>query len=360
MKFDNKFYNYNYDGIIENNLDSSLNFYNHNDSSYNFVINGNIQYDEHDKYIINMENPYTFMENLTRDAIDISNNKISCGFKNKMELTSDFIKKEVSYLTHFSTFSEIINETYIGVKANNSLTLDLISLYLKGQKILYVESKTYCELCLYFIMLPAIFISTVCTVLSISLKTYENGPVIVSGLTALNSFLLAIITYLKLDAKAEAHKTSAYQFDKMQTTCEFLSGKVLLINDNEMVQKVNKFVDEVEKKVEEIKDTNQFIIPEIIRIRYMNIYSINVFSVVKAFRTRFILDKNRLFLTFSEIEKQAPNVDPRLIAIKNKLLEEIIKVRDISIDINNKIYSDVEKYNAHRNIKYSIFMWLKT
>jgi hypothetical protein len=140
----------------------------------------------------------------------------------------------------------------------------------------------------------------------------------------------------------------------MQTTCEFLSGKVLLINDNEMVQKVNKFVDEVKKKVEEIKDTNQFIIPEIIRIRYMNIYSINVFSVVKAFRTRFILDKNRLFLTFSEIEKQAPNVDPRLIAIKNKLLEEIIKVRDISIDINNKIYSVVEKYNAQRNITPSV------
>ena len=38
MNFDNTFYNYNYNGIIENNLDSSLNFYNHNDSSYNFVI----------------------------------------------------------------------------------------------------------------------------------------------------------------------------------------------------------------------------------------------------------------------------------------------------------------------------------
>ena len=46
--------------------------------------------------------------------------------------------------------------------------------------------------------------------------------------------------------------------------------------------------------------------------------------------------------------------------VKNKLLEEMIKVRDISIDINNKIYSDVEKYNAQRNIKYIIFMWLKT
>ena len=109
-----------------------------------------------------------------------------------------------------------------------------------------------------------------------------------------------------------------------------------------------------------IKDTNQFIIPEIIRIRYMNIYSINVFSIVKSFRTRFILDKNRLFLIFNEIEKQGPNVDKKLIDIKNKLLEEIIKVRDISIEINNKIYSDVETYNANRNIKCSCFMWLKT
>lgn len=360
MDYDNRFYNYYYNGVIENNLDTSFNFYNHCDTSYNYIINGNISYNENEKYIIDMENQYTFMEHLTRNAIDSSNNKISCGFKKKIELTSDFIKKEVSYLTHFSTFSEIINETYIGLKANNSLTLDLIALYLKGQKILYVESKTYCELCLYCIMLPAIFISTACTVLSISLTKYQYGPLIVSSLTAFNSFLLALITYLKLDAKAEAHKTSAYQFDKMQTTCEFLSGKVLLINDNEMVQKVNKFVEEIEKKVEEIKDTNQFIIPEIIRIRYMNIYSINVFSVMKAFRTRYIMDKNRLFMIFSEIERQAPNVNPDLVNVKNRLLDEIIKVRDISIDINNKIYSDVEKYNAHRNNKYSVFMWLKT
>ena len=358
MNYENSFYNYNYNGIISN-TDSISNFYNHFDNSYNYIINGNINEDNND-CVINIEKPYLFMDVLKSYVTDNSTNKISCGFKKKMDIKSDFIKKEISYLTNFSTFSEVVNETYIGVKANNSLTLDLIALYLKGQKILYVESKSYCELCLYCIMLPAIFISTVCTVLSISLKTKEYGPIIVSGLTALNSFLLAIITYLKLDAKAEAHKTSAYQFDKMQTTCEFLSGKVLLINDNEMLQKVNKFVDEIEKKVEEIKDTNQFIIPEIIRIRYMNIYSINVFSIVKSFRTRFILDKNRLFLIFNEIEKQGPNVDKKLIDIKNKLLEEIIKVRDISIEINNKIYSDVEKYNANRNIKYSFFMWLKT
>jgi hypothetical protein len=97
-------------------------------------------------------------------------------------------------------------------------------------------------------MLPAIFISSCCTVLSIGIKTYENGPLIVSALTAFNSFLLALITYLKLDAKAEAHKTTSYQFDKLQTSCEFLSGKVLLIEDANMVENVKIFVDNVEKK----------------------------------------------------------------------------------------------------------------
>jgi hypothetical protein len=41
-------------------------------------------------------------------------------------------------------------------EGNLSTSLDVISCYLKGQKILYLEAKAYCEFYLYRLMMPAI------------------------------------------------------------------------------------------------------------------------------------------------------------------------------------------------------------
>ena len=54
----------------------------------------------------------------------------------------------------------INNPTYL------STSLDILAVYIKGQKILYTEAKVYCEQQLNMLMLPAIFISSLCTLLS--------------------------------------------------------------------------------------------------------------------------------------------------------------------------------------------------
>jgi hypothetical protein len=200
----------------------------------------------------------------------------------------------------FKDVKNIIADIYDDDTKMQSTALDIISLYLKGQKTLYTESKVYCEYYLYRLMLPTIFLSIASSVISGNASDYEYSSFIVSIMTAFNSFVLTIITYLKLDAKAEAHKTTAYSFEKLESSCEFNSGKILLSNNIQDVNYISEYLSNIESQIQEIKEKNQFMIPEDVRFRFKNIYSINIFSEIKKIRTDELVLINRLKVTMNE------------------------------------------------------------
>ena len=100
--------------------------------------------------------------------------------------------------------------------------MDILASYVRGQKLIYMESHYYRTNQLNKLMLPAIFLSSLATVLSVGFDALAWGAYALSGLNAFISFLLTVVSYMKLDAQAEAHKISAHQYDKLQNKIEIL------------------------------------------------------------------------------------------------------------------------------------------
>uniref|UniRef100_A0A6C0KRB8 Uncharacterized protein n=1 Tax=viral metagenome TaxID=1070528 RepID=A0A6C0KRB8_9ZZZZ len=228
-------------------------------------------------------------------SITAPKDTVTIGIEEKNDDKKEEKSLEVFNPKHTITYNDVVKilkDSYNFDENITSTSLDILALYLKGQKIIYTESKTYCEKRLNTLMLPAILLAAVCSILNFILKDYAYGTIIISGLNACNSFILSIINYLKLAEKSQNHLMAAQRFHNLESRIELKSGRSLFFSKTSI--DIEKTLEEIEKEIKEIQSSDQFIVPEAIRYRYPKIYSSNLFALVKEIKNGEMLIINKL------------------------------------------------------------------
>ena len=194
-----------------------------------------------------------------------------------------------------------IEKYYYENDNTHSSELDILISYMKGQKNLYILSKNITKYKLNLLLIPSILITAAVTIFAPFIQPFFWSGGFISGLNAITTLLISLSNYLKLESTVDMYHNTANHYDKLESSLEFVSSKLLFIDSEaEKSRIILTNIQEVEKKINEIKQWNPLFIPNEVRSVFPIIANINIFSFIK----RIEVQRKNLVIKLKDITNE--------------------------------------------------------
>lgn len=182
-----------------------------------------------------------------------------------------------------------------------SSELDIMTTYMKGQKNLYLQSMLISRFKLNALTISSLLISASIAIFAPFIQEYYWSGGLITGLNAIIILLISMVSYLKLETAVETFHHTTKQYDKMETSLEFVASKMMFVQDtDEKSRIVLEKIQEMERNISSIKEWNQLFIPEEVRRRFPVICNINIFSFIQ----RIEMQKQTLIAKFKDVKNE--------------------------------------------------------
>jgi hypothetical protein len=175
---------------------------------------------------------------------------------------------------------------------------------------------------------------------------------------------------------------TANQYDKLETSLEFVSSKLMFIEkESDKSKMILKQIQDVEKKIEEIKQWNSLFIPDEVRKIFPVICNINIFSFIKRIESnrkslviklkdvkneiRYIfhlrkLRSHGLKSVSQDVEDREESRLKLLVDVKDKTKEELMKFRCIYANIDALFTKEIHAANSISGLSLFTFFYIDT
>jgi hypothetical protein len=242
------------------------------------------------------------------------------------------------------TFREVkksINK-YYEVDDKYSNELDILTTYLKGQKNLYIKSRTITQTKLNMLMIPSLIGTAIISICAPIIQPYSWSGAFISGLNAVVALCISFVHYLKLESSSELFLFLMNQYDRLESSIEFTNNKIAFFeNDKEKNDLVLSKMKEVEKKINEIKETTTIFIPNEVKQIFPIICNVNIFSFIK----RIEIYKQNLLIKFKDIKNEILYIEWKW---GDKIENKEQKRLDFILKMKEKIKDEILQYkNAY-------------
>ena len=192
-------------------------------------------------------------------------------------------------------------DKYYDSEDKYSSELDILTSFLNGQKHMYLKAKLLVQWQLNLLMFPALIGAGATTIFAPFIQNYSWGGSFISGLNAMVTVCMSIIHYLKLESLIASYLQFVSHYDRLENSLQMISSKLMFLdNSDERMDLIMKGLDDYEKKMVEIKETNSCSVPNSICVIFPIISHINIFSFIKRMETY----KKNLMLKFKDVKNE--------------------------------------------------------